>query len=87
LKDVTSEFIHEFFNNNDTKKLLHTDKFEGNWSLSNDIMNENWKLQSEGSIWLYRFFKYTNLKMLFFSGTTDGSVVTLGSRRWIKKLN
>lgn len=87
LKDVTSNFINTFFNKNETKLLLHTDKFNGTWSLSNGAMNENWKLQQEGSIWIYRFFKYTNLKMLFFSGSTDGSVVTLGSRKWIKKLN
>ena len=66
---------------------MHTDKFKGNWSLTNDQINSNWKYQQEGSIWIYRFFKNTNLKMLFFSGTTDGSVVTLGSHRWIKKLN
>lgn len=45
LKDVTSNFIHEFFNKDDTKKLLHTDKFEGDWVLSNNFMNENWKYQ------------------------------------------
>jgi len=45
LTENTSKFINDFFNNDNTKKLLHTEKFDGTWSLSNEFMNLNWKLQ------------------------------------------
>jgi hypothetical protein len=32
------------------------EKFVGNWSLSNDDINNRWNYQQEGSIWIYRFF-------------------------------
>ena len=30
--------------------------------------------------------KHTDVRMLFFSGDTDGAVPTLGTRKWIRKL-
>lgn len=43
MKYDTSKFIHDFFNDAKTKTLLHVEAFEGEWVLSNENMNENWK--------------------------------------------
>jgi len=40
-----------------------------------------------GSIWIYRALRKTNLRMLHFSGDSDGVVPTLGTKTWIRKLN
>ena len=42
--------------------------------------------QAEGSLWIYGILQ-NKLRILFYSGDTDGAVNTYGSRRWIKSLN
>lgn len=39
-----------------------------------------------GSHWIYPELKEAGLKILFFSGDTDGAVATLGSLHWIREL-
>jgi len=85
--------IADYFNNQAIKDILHIDdtKYPDNnstWESCNDKMNGNWHIQNEASLWIYRVFKWhKDIRMLFFSGDTDGAVPTLGTRRWIQKLN
>jgi carboxypeptidase C (cathepsin A) len=57
------------------------------WLDCNNYINENYRLQSEGSIWIYPILKANNIKILFYSGDTDGIVPLAGTRKWIKYLN
>jgi len=42
--------------------------------------------QHEASEWIYQVLRY-KVRKLFYSGDTDGSVSTYGSKRWIMNLN
>lgn len=46
----------------------------------------NYSEQHEASEWIYDVLRY-KVRKLFYSGDTDGSVVTYGSKRWIMNLD
>ena len=78
--------MSDYMNSAELKDALHIDA-NVTWEQCNDLINENWKIQNEASLWIYRVFRgKQNLRMLFFSGDTDGAVPTLGSRRWLHDL-
>ena len=77
--------MSDYLNNATVKNTLHVMEelvYEG---CNNDI-NGNWSLTYEASLWIYRVLQHTDIRMMFFSGDTDGAVPTLGSQKWIKLL-
>ena len=56
------------------------------WNACNDTIYANYGNAANGSHWIYPELKEAGLKILFFSGDTDGAVATLGSLKWIKEL-
>lgn len=85
--------MSDYLNNQKLKDLLHIDdsKYPDNnstWIQCNENINSQWHIQNEASLWIYRVFKHhPEIRMLFFSGDTDGAVPALGTRQWIEKLN
>jgi len=47
----------------------------------------NYHYQQEGSMWIYQVLKGSGIRMMFYSGDTDGMVPLSGTRKWIKELN
>jgi len=45
-----------------------------------------YQITPEGSKWIYPILKANGIKMMFYSGDTDGAITTWGTKRWIKKL-
>jgi carboxypeptidase C (cathepsin A) len=90
---MIGEAIADYFNKKSLKALLHINdsKYLNNnssWESCNGNINSQWHIQNEASLWIYRvFYHQSDIKMLFFSGDTDGAVPTLGTRKWIEKLN
>jgi serine carboxypeptidase-like clade 2 len=79
--------ISDYMNNETLRKSLHVDSNPNAWEQCNGYINENYREQNEASLWIYRVLKYqTDIKMLFFSGDTDGAIPTVGSRKWVQKL-
>lgn len=39
-----------------------------------------------GSLWVYEILKQNGIRALFYSGDTDASVPTTGSKKWIEGL-
>lgn len=72
-----------FLNQADVKAALHVDEVTEPWEMCGGV---EWEYQLEASKWIYRILKHTDLRMLFFSGDTDGAVTTLGTRRWMRSL-
>ena len=77
-------FFDEFLNNDTVKSKLDVDKsilwtqcFKG----LNYKMGDSFKFYSETML------KYPDLRVWAFSGTEDGVISTLGTMRWINKLN
>lgn len=56
------------------------------WDLCCDACGLGYHMQHEASEWIYDVLRY-KVRKLFYSGDTDGSVVTFGSKRWIMNLN
>merc|ERR1712147_363572 len=52
-----------------------------------DKAGENYHYQAEASLWIYQVLKRVGIRMMHYSGDTDGAVPTLGTKRWIKKLD
>jgi len=78
--------MSDYFNNQTVRDALN---IEGHnpWVQCNDTIFRNFTRQPEGSIWIYKALKHTDLRMMFFSGDSDGVVPTLGTKNWIRKLS
>lgn len=85
--------LSDYLNQQEVKTLLHiNDTFyynnDSTWVMCSNDIGSNWQFQNEGSLWIYRvFYHQPDIKMLFYSGDTDGAVPPLGTRKWIEKLN
>ena len=79
--DLTFDY---FLNNETIKEKLKIYNTSMRWTQCSDVnyeMTESYNFYSETMI------KYPNLNVWVFSGTDDGVLSTLGTMRWIKKLN
>jgi len=89
---LTGDAVTDYFNNATVKELLHIkpEMYLNNdttWEDCNGNINQQWHIQNEASLWIYRVLKHqSDIRMLFFSGDTDGAVPALGTRKWIEKL-
>jgi len=90
---MIGEDIADYLNKQEIKDILHIkdEMYKNNnsvWEACNGYINGQWHIQNEASLWIYRVMKHqSNIKMLFFSGDTDGAVPALGTRKWIEKLD
>ncbi len=76
-----------YLNRKDVREALHIPDYVQTFLDCNDDFEDNYQVQREGSIWIYRIFMLYGYKMLHYSGDTDGAVATLGTRRWIQREN
>lgn len=83
---VQAKNLTDWINRADVKAALHVEAVTEPWEMCNGAIGEKWQYQQEASLWIYRVLKHTDLRMLFFSGDTDGAVTTLGTRRWMRAL-
>lgn len=85
---ILGDILSSYLNNETVQTQLHvanaTDPIF--WEQCNSNDNFAWHYQQEASQWIYRVLAYTDIRMLFYSGDTDGAVPTLGTRKWIKDL-
>lgn len=87
--DVYGSAVSDYMNMNETRTALHIPPDVQTWSecMPEDNTNFTYHIQSEGSIWIYPFLKDAGIRILFYSGDTDGAVGLAGTRGWIEKLN
>ncbi len=78
----------DYLNRDDVRNLLHIkDKSKiPVWEPCAVDPSWSYKLQKEGSTYIYNVLKASGIKILVFSGTTDLMVSTYGTERWIQKL-
>lgn len=75
-----------WLNQEDTKQALHVDN--KTWVDCNETMNSNWLFQPEASQWIYEVLKTAEgIRMMHYSGDTDGVLPTYGTKSWIESLN
>lgn len=49
-------------------------------------MTAGYHYQQEASQWIYPILKFNGIRMLFYSGDSDGATPTFGTKRWIDEL-
>ena len=82
---ILGDYVSDYLNREDVREALN---------IPSDIQSYHacaggdfeYNLQKEGSYWIYHILKDNGIKILKFSGDTDGAVPTYGSERWIKDL-
>lgn len=84
LLDTT--FLEQWLNQANVRTALHVDPAVTQWSECSDPVYAQYHLQQEASHWIYPILRWNGIRMVFYSGDTDGAIPTYGSKRWIKDL-
>lgn len=83
---VDTANLGNWLNQNDTKAALKVENKQ--WMDCNMSMNKNWLFQPEASQWIYTVLKTSGyIRMMHYSGDTDGVLPTYGTKKWIEDLN
>mmetsp|Transcript_6304 Transcript_6304/g.10698 ORF Transcript_6304/g.10698 Transcript_6304/m.10698 type:complete len:216 (-) Transcript_6304:61-708(-) len=84
---VFGDEVTTFLNDADVRSQLHISSEIESFEQCSNFVFENYHLQIEGSLWIYKVLRGSGIKMLHYSGDTDAAVPTYGTKQWIKKLN
>jgi len=74
-------------NTADVRKAMHIPDYAPEWTMCFNDTVYTYQLAQEASLWIYPILKMNGIKMMHYSGDTDGAVPTFGTKRWIEKLN
>ena len=85
---VLGDYFSDYFNREDVRKAMHIpEDFGMFYACTNGHKPDfEYHYQKEGSYWIYHILKANGIKIMHFSGVTDGAVPTYGTERWIKDL-
>jgi hypothetical protein len=78
--------LSDYLNAADVRAALHIPESAPAWDMCSGPVGESYQLQQEASLWIYDVLRVNGIKMLFYSGETDGAIPTYGSKEWIKEL-
>lgn len=85
---LIGDYQSDYLNNATVRTALHIPSWVNQtWNMCSDKIYINYHLQDEASLWIYPILRYNNIRMVFYSGDTDGAVPTYGTKRWLQKLN
>jgi carboxypeptidase C (cathepsin A) len=76
---------NEYFNRPDVKVLLNVNT-DIQWQMCSSLVEQNYTLSPYGSYYLYKPLIEQKLKILIYSGDSDGAVPFNGSEKWITNL-
>jgi len=85
---VYGSYVIDYLNRYDVRTALHIPDATQAWTYCTSGEGFEYTRQYKGSLDVYKWFKTNapDVSMLFYSGDTDGSVPTVGTLGWIKKL-
>jgi hypothetical protein len=86
-KNLMYTGLTDYLNDAAVREALHIPETAPGWSECSGEIGGQYQLQQEGSLWIYDVLRLNGIKMLFYSGETDGAVPTYGTKEWIKDLN
>jgi carboxypeptidase C (cathepsin A) len=90
-QQVMGTFLSDYLNRDDVRKALHIDDRIKTWEMCNGYIGQNYLLnataETSPSVWIYPVIRDAGIRMMFYSGDTDGAVSTYGSKLWINKMN
>lgn len=79
---VLGDAVTDYMNLPETRAAFNIPDDVQPWS---DCADLDYQMQSEGSIWIYPVLK-NKIKIMIYSGDTDGCVPTWGTKQWIEEL-
>lgn len=87
MKDIVmGDVLTDWMNTAEVRAALHIPTYAPAWNMCWDETH-TYQLEQEGSLWIYQVLQQNGIRMMHYSGDTDGAVPTYGTKRWIEKLN
>jgi carboxypeptidase C (cathepsin A) len=80
-----SAFLDDYVNSNETREALNIPPDVQPWEQCSTLISAEYTALAEGSYWIWAQLR-GKYRMLKYSGDTDGAVPTIGTKRWIQKL-
>jgi len=81
---ILGDYLSGYMNREDVRKAFNIPSDTQTWEMCSDRLE--YHEQPEASYWIYPVLK-NHVRLMFYSGDTDGAVTTYGSKQWIKMLN
>lgn len=78
------DFFTDYMNKPEVRKAFNIPDSIGVWEQCSGKLD--YHVQNEASYWIYSVLR-NQIKIMFYSGDTDGAVPTWGSKQWIAELN
>lgn len=82
---ILGDYLSGYMNREDVRDALHIPTDVQAWEECSYYLN--YQFQEEASQWIYPIMKQQGLRMMFYSGDTDGAVPTWGTKQWIAELD
>ena len=73
----------KYLNMKEVRDILHIPSDVGEYR---SCSNLNYEIFFNATYWMYPTFKEYGLRVLHYSGDTDGAVATIGTEKWIRQL-
>jgi len=81
---ILGDYLTDYMNQADTRAAFNIPSSVQAWEMCSGTLE--YQEQHFASEWIYETMRYS-VRKLFYSGDSDGSVVTYGSKRWIMNLD
>jgi carboxypeptidase C (cathepsin A) len=78
--------LTDYMNDEKVRTALHIPASAPGWEQCSGPVGNAYQLQQEASLWIYGVLRNNGIKMLFYSGETDGAIPTYGTKEWMKDL-
>lgn len=75
----------DYMNKKEVREAMHIPDYVQAWDLCKTGIA--YLSEKEASQWIYEYFQNKGIRMLHYSGDTDGAVPTVGTQNWIASLN
>jgi len=86
-KHLGADVFTDWLNRADVRTALHIPSTAPAWSMCwNDTTQAGYHYAQEGSQWIYTVLKQNGIRLMHYSGDTDGAITTYGTKSWIETL-
>ena len=83
---VMGSYLSEYVNSAELRKDLHIPDYAPTWGMCWNS-SFSYEVTPEASVWIYPILRANGIRIMFYSGDTDGALPTYGTKRWIERLN
>ena len=77
------DFLTDYMNREDVRAAFNIPEEVQTWEQCSSTLD--YHVQDEASMWIYQVLQ-NKMRLMFYSGDTDGAITTYGSKMWMKEL-